>query len=110
VYNYLISNEFKQRMEIWVEYFRERQEKINKERIYFNKKWQEEEKSIQKVMVNTAGIYGDLQGLMGSALPKVSYLELPEEDENEPKVISASATSAADQPKVDADDGQTQLW
>jgi hypothetical protein len=78
VYNYLISNEFKQRIEVWVEYFRERQEKINKERVYFTKKWQEEEKSIQKIITNTSGIYGDLQGLIGNALPKVSYLELPE--------------------------------
>ncbi len=91
VYNYLISNEFKQRIEVWVEYFRERQEKINKERVYFNKKWQEEEKSIQKVMANTSGIYGDLQGLIGNALPKVSYLELPDvaepsnEDDGLPK-------------------------
>jgi hypothetical protein len=82
VYNYLISNEFKQRIEVWVEYFRERQEKINKERAYFNKKWQEEEKSIQKVITNTSGIYGDLQGLIGNALPKVSYLELPDSVED----------------------------
>lgn len=81
VYNYLISNEFKQRIEVWVEYFRERQEKINKERAYFNKKWQEEEKSIQKVIANTSGIYGDLQGLIGNALPKIGYLELPETTE-----------------------------
>lgn len=78
VYNYLISNEFKQRIEVWVEYFRERQEKINKERVYFNKKWQEEEKSIHKVIVSTSGIYGDLQGLIGNALPKIGYLELPD--------------------------------
>lgn len=78
VYNYLISNEFKQRIEVWVEYFRERQEKINKERVYFIKKWQEEEKSIHKVIATTSGIYGDLQGLIGNALPKVGYLELPD--------------------------------
>ncbi|MBU4098596.1 DUF2130 domain-containing protein [Patescibacteria group bacterium] len=81
VYNYLISNEFKQRIEVWVEYFRDRQEKINKERIYFNKKWQEEEKSIHKVIASTSGIYGDLQGLIGNALPKVGYLELPDPEE-----------------------------
>lgn len=81
VYNYLISNEFKQRIEVWVEYFKERQEKVNKERIYFNKKWQEEEKSIHKVIENTAGIYGDLQGLIGNALPRINTLELPESAE-----------------------------
>lgn len=31
VYNYLISNEFKQRIEVWVEYFRNRNDEIDKE-------------------------------------------------------------------------------
>jgi len=78
VYNYLISNEFKQRIEVWVEYFRDRRGEIDKERVYFTKKWEKEEKKILKVFENTAGIYGDLQGLIGNALPKVKYLELPD--------------------------------
>ena len=77
VYNYLISNEFKQRIEVWVEYFKMRREQIDKERMYFNKKWESEEKEVLKILQNTAGIYGDLQGLIGNALPKVGYLELP---------------------------------
>lgn len=81
VYKYLTSNEFKQRIEIWVEYFKERQEEISKERAYFNKKWEKEEKEMQKVFDSTAGMYGDLQGLIGNALPKVQSLELPEEIE-----------------------------
>lgn len=80
VYNYLISNEFKQRIEVWVEYFQNRTEELQKEKLYFTKKWEKEEKSIMKILQNTAGIYGDLQGLIGNALPKVQYLELPEED------------------------------
>lgn len=79
VYNYLISNEFKQRIDVWVEYFRSRREEITKERAYYNKKWEKEDKDILRVFENTAGIYGDLQGLIGNALPKVDYLELPEE-------------------------------
>jgi hypothetical protein len=39
--------------------------------------------SIHKVIANTSGIYGDLQGLIGNALPKVSYLELPDSVESE---------------------------
>lgn len=83
VYNYLISNEFKQRIEVWVDFFRNRREDINKERNYFNKKWEREEKEIVKVMNATSGMYGDLQGLIGNALPKVNYLELPEAEELE---------------------------
>lgn len=81
VYNYLISNEFRQRIEVWVEYFRNRRDELEKERTYYMKKWEKEEKSILKVVENTAGIYGDLQGLIGNALPKIQNLELPEEIE-----------------------------
>jgi len=49
------------------------------QRSYFTKKWSKEEKNIEKVMQTTAGIYGDLQSLAGNALPKVQYLELPED-------------------------------
>lgn len=78
VYDYLISNDFKQKIEVWIEYFVSRKEEIDKERVYFSKKWEKEEKSIHRVIENTAGIYGDLQGLIGNALPKINYLELPE--------------------------------
>jgi hypothetical protein len=81
VYNYLISNEFKQRIEAWVEYFKNRREDLEKEKAYFTKKWAKEEKAIMGVVENTAGIYGDLQGLIGAALPKIQHLELPEDTE-----------------------------
>jgi len=83
IYNYLISNDFKQRIEVWVDYFKSRREEIDKERAYFTKKWSKEEKNIQKVMDTTAGIYGDLQSLAENALPKVQYLELPGEAKKE---------------------------
>lgn len=83
VYNYLISNEFKQRIEVWVEYFKNRREDLEKEKTYFIKKWAKEEKAIKGVVENTAGIYGDLQGLIGAALPKIQHLELPEDTEKD---------------------------
>jgi len=82
VYNYLISNEFKQRIEVWIEYFKSRKEELDAERRYYLKKWEKEDKSIMKVVQNTAGMYGDLQGLIGTALPKVQYLELPNAEES----------------------------
>ncbi|MEI7579418.1 MAG: DUF2130 domain-containing protein [bacterium] len=78
VYNYLTSNDFKQRIEVWIEYFKSRKEELDKERAYFMKKWEKEDKNIMKVLQNTAGMYGDLQGLIGTALPRVQYLELTE--------------------------------
>jgi len=83
VYNYLISNDFKQRIEVWIEYFKSRKEELDIEKRYFMKKWDKEDKNIMKVLHNTAGMYGDLQGLIGTALPKVQYLELPESVEED---------------------------
>lgn len=80
VYNYLISNDFKQRIEVWIEYFKSRKEELDKEKAYFMKKWDKEDKHMMKLLHNTAGMYGDLQGLIGNALPKVQYLELTEGD------------------------------
>lgn len=85
VYNYLTSNDFKQRIEVWLEYFTSRQKELNIEKAYFTKKWEKEEKNMQKVYLNTAGIYGDLQGLIGTALPKIDMLELPGGEELEIK-------------------------
>lgn len=82
VYNYLISNDFKQRIEVWIEYFKSRKDELETEKRYFMKKWDKEDKNIMKVLHNTAGMYGDLQGLIGTALPKVQYLELPESVED----------------------------
>jgi hypothetical protein len=79
VYSYLISNDFKQRIEVWVEYFSHRRTEMDKERAYFMKKWEREEKNLMSLLANTAGIYGDLQGLVGNALPKITRLEIPEE-------------------------------
>lgn len=81
VYDYLTSNDFRARIETLVEYFDARRAEINKERNYFLKKWESEEQNIMKAMTGTVGIYGDLQGITGSALPKISNLELPEPEE-----------------------------
>ena len=56
--------------------------------MYFNKKWEKEEKSIHKAMsFGAAGIYADLQGFTRDALPRISYLELPEVKKTEKEPI-----------------------
>ncbi len=86
LYNYLSGTEFKQRVEAIVEAFRAMQEDIKKERTWFMAKWARQEKNIAKVVDNTFGMQGDLQSIMGKALPPVDGVELPsgpeEYDEN----------------------------
>ena len=54
------------------------QEEIEKEKRWFNTKWSRQEKQIRAVIDNTQGMYSDMQGYVGKALPTLSQLELPE--------------------------------
>ncbi len=49
------------------------------------KTWSKREKQIQNVIDNTVGLYGDLEGIAGRAMPQIEGLELDllanEEDE-----------------------------
>lgn len=80
LYNYLTSVDFQQRVEAIVETFGEMQLDIEKEKRWFNSKWAKEEKSIRKIIDNTYGMYGDLQGIVGAeGLPQLESLKLLEE-------------------------------
>lgn len=76
LYSYLTGTEFKQRIETIVEAFSGMRNDLDREKIYFEKIWTQREKQIQKVIKNTVGIYGDLNGVV--QLQKIESLELPE--------------------------------
>lgn len=78
LYSYLTGVEFKQRVETIVETFSSMDEGLKKERMAYEKIWCEREKQIKKVISNTVGMYGDLNGLV--ALPQIKKLELGEGD------------------------------
>ena len=44
------------------------QDDLNEERRTAERRWSKREKQIQRVICNTSGMYGDLQGLIGSSL------------------------------------------
>ncbi len=79
LYSYLTGTEFKQRIETIVETFSMMKTSLDKERAYFEKSWTEKEKQIQRVIKNTVGIYGDLNGIV--QLQKIDSLELPDPTE-----------------------------
>lgn len=76
LYQYFSGFEFKQRLEAIIESFNATQEDIEKEKRFFSAKWAREEKNVRKVFDNLAGIYGDLQSMMGKALPQIKGLEM----------------------------------
>jgi hypothetical protein len=78
LYRYLSGSEFKQRVEMIVETFVTMKNELDSEKRAITKAWGQREKSIEKVISNVAGMYGDLQGIVGAALPTIETLELPE--------------------------------
>lgn len=76
LYHYLAGTEFKQKIEGIVEAFTAMQEQVNRERRAMEKNWKEREKQIERVIKNTVGLYGDLQGIVGGQIPQIPALEL----------------------------------
>lgn len=76
LYNYLISPEFKAKIENIVEAFSTMKDDLDREKRAMEKMWSAREKQLSRVIDNTARLYGDMQGLIGSQLGTVEYLEL----------------------------------
>lgn len=89
LYSYLTGIEFRQQMETIVEGFLSMKNNINKERIQMEKQWKEREKSLEKVLLSTAGMYGSIKGIAGASIGNIPLLEdgLEEEDEVLPKIM-----------------------
>ncbi len=78
LYRYLSGDQFRLKVEAIVEAFSAMQEQLYKERRAMEKLWKEREKQIQRIMLNTVGMYGDMRGIVGSSLPAIDALELDE--------------------------------
>jgi hypothetical protein len=76
LYSYLSGEEFRHRVEAIVEAFTAMQEQIQKERRAMERLWCEREKQIERIIGNTAGMYGDIRGLIGAGMPEVRLLAL----------------------------------
>lgn len=75
LYHYLTGTEFRQQIEAIVEGFTEMEQSIMKERIMMEKIWKERKKQLDKVLINTAGMYGSIKGIAGSSVGTIPLLE-----------------------------------
>lgn len=80
MWEYLTSTEFNQKMQAILETFSSMQLDIDKEKIWFRRKWEKQEANIRRVIDNTAGMYGSLESIMGKELPEVAGLNLLEDE------------------------------
>jgi len=77
LYNYFSSPEFCQRIEGIVEAFVSMREDLDSEKRSMQRIWAKREKQLDRAVANTAGLYGDLGGILGTNLPQIANLELP---------------------------------
>lgn len=81
IFHYLTGTEFRQRVEAIIEAFSDMKTELDKERRAAERGWTKREKQLQTVILNTAGMYGDLQGLLGPSMQTIPALEAGEEEE-----------------------------
>jgi len=77
LYDFLTSNEFKLQIEAIVEGFTQMKSDLESEQRAMRSIWKKREKQIEKVLLNTTGMYGSIKGIAGNAVQSISLLELP---------------------------------
>lgn len=78
LYTYLTGTEFRQKVETIVEAFANMMDDLQKEKRAMTKIWSKREKQIEQAFYGIAGMYGGLQGIIGSSLPEIKSLNMPE--------------------------------
>lgn len=81
LYNYLTGLEFRQQVEAIVEGFMSMKMSITKERVQMEKLWKEREKQLEKVLINTSGMYGSIKGIAGASVEEIPLLETIHDDD-----------------------------
>jgi hypothetical protein len=76
VYQYLTGPQFRHRIDVIVEKFTDMQSDLDRERKAMVRIWAKREEQLKSVIDSSAGLYGDLQGIAGRALPEIESLGL----------------------------------
>jgi hypothetical protein len=84
VYEYMTGSEFRQRIEGILDAFSKMKGDLDAEKRAMQKIWAQREKQIDRILTNTAEMYGHLQGIAGRALPELPALQLPGMEPTDP--------------------------
>lgn len=76
LYRYLAGDQFCAKVQGIVEAFSALQDELQRERRAMERIWKEREKQIERVVLNTVGMYGEMRGIVGSSLPEIPALTL----------------------------------
>jgi len=83
IYTYLISSEFRLQVEAIVQGFTTLREDLEKEKRAMHSIWKRREKQLEKVTLNTVGMYGSIKGIAGSDVAEIDALRLEIENTEE---------------------------
>jgi len=78
LYNYLTDTAFRHRFEAQVESIIELRNDLESEQRSTVRSWKKREMQISRMRNNLSGMYGELQGILGQALPTLPILEVEE--------------------------------
>jgi len=76
LYQYLSGSGFQNRMEQLVLGFMNLKKDVDSEKSALITRLNKREKQLEQLLLTTAGFYGDMQGIIGGALPTIPQLEL----------------------------------
>ena len=82
LHSYLSGPAFRQKVEAIVEAFTSMKEDLDKEKRAILKIWAKRERQLERVIINTSGMYGDMQGIIGATLPEIKMLDMGSGDTN----------------------------
>lgn len=74
--DYLTSHQFRSRVEAIVETFQAMKTDLEKEKEALRRIWAKRDKEIERITDNTIGMYGEMQGLVGSGMPTIPALDI----------------------------------
>lgn len=81
LFQYLTSTQFRQRIEAIVEPILTMRQDVESERRVMEHQWSGRIKQMERAVHGMAGMYGDLEGIVGKSLPSVKVFSLPEVSE-----------------------------
>jgi hypothetical protein len=83
LFKYATGPEFRNRVETIVRRFGDMKEDLEAEKRQTTRRWAKRSKQLDLIIVNTAGMYGDFQGLIGSAMQDNPTLEGNEDEQDD---------------------------
>jgi hypothetical protein len=78
VYAYVTGPRFRQRVAAVVEAFMGMQDDLQAEKRAIQKQWAKRQAQLDRVLLATSGMWGDVEGMTGRSLPEIEGLALPE--------------------------------